>query len=187
MNRRKKKQQASVNYIELMKGKLSSFDWRGVKSKLSSSRQTLPKLHQRALMVLAPVVLILVVIPFPESTHQAPAESPQRVEVDINTTGLSEQQNARQKTLVSKDWKEYTVKSGDTLAQVFRRNNLAMSDLNALVKVEGSDKPLSYIKQGQLVRFKLTDEGQLDILQLEKSGQSVMFFRLSDGGFGRSK
>ncbi|WP_275895374.1 LysM-like peptidoglycan-binding domain-containing protein, partial [Vibrio cholerae] len=26
-----------------------------------------------------------------------------------------------------------------------------------------------------------------DILQLERNNQSVMFFRLSDGGFGRSK
>ncbi len=62
-----------------------------------------------------------------------------------------------------------------------------MSDLNALVNVEGNDKPLSQIKAGQLVRFKLAKDGSLDILQLEKSVQSVMFFRLSDGGFGRSK
>ncbi|KOO09935.1 lysine transporter LysM, partial [Vibrio xuii] len=69
----------------------------------------------------------------------------------------------------------------------FRTSGLPMSDLNALVKVEGSDKPLSYIKKGQLVRYKLDEDGKLDILQLEKSDQSVMFFRLSDGGFGRSK
>ncbi len=63
-----------------------------------------------------------------------------------------------------------------------------MADLNALVKIEGSDKPLSRIKQGQLVRFKLADDGKLDMLQLEKSaGESVMFFRLSDGTFGRNK
>lgn len=187
MNRRKKKQQPSVNYLELMKGKLFSLDWDEMKRKLSSYWHTLPKLHQRALLVLIPAVVVLIAVPFPESAPQESAITPQRIEVDINTTGLSEQQNARQKSLVSNDWKEYTVKSGDTLAHVFRSNNLAMSDLNALVNVEGTDKPLSYIKQGQLVRFKLTDDGQLDILQLEKSGQSVMFFRLSDGGFGRSK
>ncbi|MCV5927473.1 cell envelope opacity-associated protein A, partial [Escherichia coli] len=80
-----------------------------------------------------------------------------------------------------------TVKNGDTLAQVFRSNQLSMADLSALVKIEGSDKPLSQIKQGQLIRFKLSDEGELDMLQLEKSGRSVMFFRLSDGSFGRNK
>lgn len=187
MNRRKKKKQPSVNYIELMKKKWSSIDGQAMKDKVAASWAQLPKLHQRALMVLLPIVLLLILIPFPESQPEVTQGEPQRVEIDINTTGLSEQKNARQQQLASSDWKEYQVKSGDTLAQVFRSNNLAMSDLNALVKVEGSDKPLSYIKQGQLVRFKLTEEGQLDILQLEKKDQSVMFFRLSDGGFGRSK
>ena len=93
----------------------------------------------------------------------------------------------RQRKECLSSWQEYEVKSGDTLAKVFRANGLDMSDFNALVRVEGSDKPLSLIKQGQLVRYKLSDDGRLDILQLEKSGQSVMFFRLSDGGFGRSK
>tara|TARA_Y100001956_G_scaffold76069_1_gene84833 strand:- start:2686 stop:3249 length:564 start_codon:yes stop_codon:yes gene_type:complete len=187
MNRRKKKKQPSVNYIELLKEKCSSIDWLAMKDTLTTGWSGLPKLHQRALIVIVPVVLLLILIPFPESKPDEAATAPQRVEIDINTTGLSEQKNARQQQLASNDWKEYEVKSGDTLAQVFRSNNLAMSDLNALVKVEGTDKPLSYIKQGQLVRFKLTDEGQLDILQLEKKDQSVMFFRLSDGGFGRSK
>lgn len=77
--------------------------------------------------------------------------------------------------------------SGDTLSQVFRNNELPLTDINALVKVEGSDKPLSQIQVGQLIRFKLAENGQLDILQLERNNQSVMFFRLSDGGFGRSK
>ncbi len=79
------------------------------------------------------------------------------------------------------------VQQGDTLAQVFRNNQLPLSDLNALVRIEGDDKPLSQIRKGQLVRFKLAENGQLDILQLEKGSSSVMFFRLSDGGFGRSK
>lgn len=187
MNRRKKKKQPSVNYVELLKEKWTAIDWHQMKSKLSERWSLLPKLHQRALMVLVPVVLLLVLIPFPNSKPKTVDAEPQRVAIDINTTGLSEQKTANQTSLASKEWKEYQVKSGDTLAQVFRSNNLAMADLNALVKVEGSDKPLSYIKQGQLVRFKLTDDGQLDILQLEKKDQSVMFFRLSDGGFGRSK
>ncbi len=73
------------------------------------------------------------------------------------------------------------------MSQVFRSNNLPLADLNALVRIEGSDKPLSQIQQGQRIRFKLAADGQLDILQLERNNQSVMFFRLSDGGFGRSQ
>ncbi len=187
MNRRKKKKQ-QVDYAAVVKAKLESVDLSSFKQSCQAKWQLLPKLHQRLLLVLIPVLIILLFIPVPDSPPEAPQEvATQRVEIDINATSLSEQSDAKAESLASDSWQEYQVKSGDTLAQVFRSNGLAMADLNALVQVEGSDKPLSYIKQGQLVRFKLADDGKLDILQLEKSNQSVMFFRLSDGGFGRSK
>lgn len=191
MNRRKKNRQQKVDYVEMVKAKLNSVDWSATKQRVVEKWQILPKLHQRALMVLIPILVILLIIPAPKPNAASDSPQPsatQRVNVDINTRSLSEQNSAPKKSQTSADaWKEYQVQNGDTLAQVFRSNGLAMADLNALVKVEGSDKPLSYIKQGQLVRFKLADNGQLDILQLEKNNQSVMFFRLSDGGFGRSK
>ena len=139
-------------------------------------------------MVISPIILILLFVPLPEPKVGV-ALTTSRVELEINTIGLSEQQNT--KSISSEpsnnSWQEYLVKQGDTLAQVFRNNDLSLSDLNSLVRIEGADKPLSQIRKGQLVRFKLAETGQLDILQLEKGDTSVMFFRLSDGGFGRSK
>ncbi len=86
-----------------------------------------------------------------------------------------------------KPWNNYQVKSGDTLSQVFRNNNLPLSDLSNLLKVEGDGNPLSQLHVGQMIRFKVTNSGQLDILQLEKSDGNIMYFRLSSGGFARSK
>ncbi|MGR5236810.1 LysM-like peptidoglycan-binding domain-containing protein [Vibrio alfacsensis] len=197
MNRRRKKKQ-QVDHVELMKQKLAAFDWKQLSSRakwqqiiqpITQCWQRLPKLHQRALMVLLPVVLLLLLIPFPKDKKALvePSIDTQRVAIQLNAQSLSEQRSAQNSEQKSDQWKEYTVKNGDTLAQVFRSNQLPMADLNALVKIEGSDKPLSHIKQGQLVRFKLSEDGQLDMLQLEKSGNSVMFFRLSDGSFGRNK
>lgn len=191
MNRRKKKPK-QVDYIELAQQKISQVDWKVKAGNVKDLWLILPKLHQRALMVLVPVVFILFFVPISESplVSESVNEVPnakQRVQVDINTTGLSEQNSQQQKGVKSEVWQEYTVEKGDTLAQVFRNNDLAMADLNALVRVEGNDKPLSQIKAGQQVRFKLAEDGKLDILQLEKRSKSVMFFRLSDGGFGRSK
>ncbi|MGF1752536.1 lysine transporter LysM [Vibrio makurazakiensis] len=187
MNRRHKKKQ-EVDYLGLVKAKVSAIDFSQAKTQALSAWSSLPALHRKVLLVLVPVVAVLAVIPLPapSSAVKAPATNA-RVELEINTVGLSAQKSDEQKQLKSNQWHEYTVKSGDTLAQVFRNNELPLSDLNALVKIEGGDKPLSRIKQGQLVRFKLAETGQLDILQLEKNDSSVMFFRLSDGGFGRSK
>ncbi|TCN75165.1 hypothetical protein EDB62_11733 [Vibrio crassostreae] len=194
MNRRQKKKQKVDHFAEFkdrlyqVKEKLSSIDVKKMKTSTAQTWGSLPKLHQRLLMVISPIVLILLFVPLPEpKVDVAPTTS--RVELDINTVGLSEQQNAKSSSseTSNNNWQEYLVKQGDTLAQVFRNNDLPLSDLNALVRIEGSDKPLSQIRKGQLVRFKLAETGQLDILQLEKGNTSVMFFRLSDGGFGRSK
>ncbi|OIQ24707.1 OapA family protein [uncultured Vibrio sp.] len=189
MNRRKKKPQ-QTDYIELVRDRVKQIDWQAYKQQAISLWNKLPRIHQRALMFLVPIVFILLLMP---SGSKEPSEvvtqtePNQRVEIAINTQGLSEQSKPQSASPKSDVWSEYTVKTGDTLAKVFRTNGLPMADLNALVQVEGNDKPLSRIKQGQLVRYKLADDGKLDILQLEKSKDSVMFFRLSDGGFGRSK
>lgn len=149
----------------------------------------LPPFHRRALLILVPLVVILSILPSgKEEATEVPNEAPegQRKEVAVDTTDLSQVASNKPVT-VTEQWKEYQVQSGDTLSKVFRNNNLPITDLNALIKIEGLDKPLSKIKQGQLVRFKTTPEGNVDILQLEKSGVAVMFFRLSDGSYGRSK
>ncbi len=187
MNRRHKKKQ-QIDYLALIQTKWNAIEWQSYPDKVKSFWGLLPKFHQRALMVLIPLVLIVSVIPFPNSA-ESDADEPlnKRVELNINTQSLSEEGSTERSPLEKNAWREYTVKDGDTLSQVFRVNDLPMSDLNALVKIEGSDKPLSHIQKGQLIRFKLAADGQLDILQLEKNGQSVMFFRLSGGGFGRSK
>ncbi len=194
MNRRQKKKQKVDHLAELkdrlnqVKEKLSSIDIKEMKTSVVQTWGLLPKLHQRLLMVISPIVLILLLVPLPEPKVEAtPVTS--RVALEINTVGLSEQHNTKSNSSepTNNNWQEYLVKQGDTLAQVFRNNDLPQSDLNALVRIEGADKPLSHIRKGQLVRFKLAETGQLDILQLEKGDTSVMFFRLSDGGFGRSK
>ncbi|MDG3087014.1 LysM-like peptidoglycan-binding domain-containing protein [Vibrio hannami] len=181
---RKKKQTSS---FDTMKEHLPSID----KERLASYWQMLPEFHQKALKVLVPLFVVVLIVPVPESESEpkvsASTSQPKRVEVGVNTTGLSEQGGEKQVVVQTADWQEYIVQSGDTLSKVFRSNDLPITDLNALVAIEGLDKPLSKIKQGQLIRFKRTPEGSLDILQLEKQGTAVMFFRLSDGGFGRSK
>lgn len=184
MNRRKKKKQ-DTDYLLLVKERAAQVDWRGLLHSTKSLWMGLPKLHRKLLYVLIPLELLLLVVPMPTFVDvEQPTD--QRVPVNVNRVGLSDQLSEANQTPQSKMWHQYTVKSGDTLAEVFRANSLSMADLNALVSIEGSDKPLSQIKAGQLVRYKMNNKGDLDILQLEKGGQSVMFLRMSDGSFGRS-
>ncbi|BDU35860.1 LysM-like peptidoglycan-binding domain-containing protein [Vibrio nigripulchritudo] len=177
--------------FEQFKSKIEKVDWREKAKSVKTYWLDLPKLHRRAIPSLAAVVIVLLLIPVSDE-ESAPDATEQQAEntrkpLEINTTGLSEQTSNNSSSSREDTWEQYTVKGGDTLAQVFRANSLPMADLNALVKIEGLDKPLSKIREGQLIRFKLDDAGKLDILQLESRTGSVMFFRLSDGSFGRSK
>ena len=188
MNRRKRKKQQNQVSSDVVLEMVKQIDWTALKEKSIGYWHVLPQLHRRGISIITVVLVILLLIPSPQTEENDMTEpESDRVSVDINTRSLSEQKSEKQDPLLSAAWHEYTVQSGDTLARVFRSNGLPMSDLNALVKVEGKDKPLSHIKKGQLVRYKLKKDGGVDILQLEKQDQSVMFFRLSNGDFGRSK
>lgn len=184
----------------------------------------LPMWHQRGLMVLIPIVLVLIFFPVSHSDADVvksanKISSPQRVSVPVMINGVETSaskpkpkidenkdekrislngntddatSDTKTKSIVTDNagpepWHNYTVKEGDTLSQVFRNNDLSLSDLNQLVAIEGKDKALSQIKHGQLVRFKLTNRGDLDILQIEKEAGTVLFFRLSSGGFERGQ
>ncbi|SHF39282.1 LysM-like peptidoglycan-binding domain-containing protein [Vibrio gazogenes] len=205
MNRRREKK-VQGGYLAVVQGKWSAMNFQ--QSFQSVVRQCrglwckLPKLHQRLLMVLVPVVILLVLLPWPKEEQVAseqpivePSVGEQRVALALDPDSLKEPTESVASPQAVKSaseprtttWVNYTVKNGDTLSKVFRTNDLSLADLNALVQVEGSDKPLSNIKPGQLIRYKLTTKGDLDILQIEQKDQSIMFFRLSNGGFGRSK
>ncbi|MGL6261328.1 LysM-like peptidoglycan-binding domain-containing protein [Vibrio sp. WXL103] len=192
MNRRRKKRQQSDPFAAV-KHKLQQADFAKVfhhlKAQIEALFLRLPPLHRKLLMILVPVVVILLLIPTREQSAQpAPEATSSRMEVAINTQSLStrEQANTPAKTEEER-WQNYTIQQGDTLSKVFRNQGFSMADLNALVRIEGDDKPLSRLKTGQLVRFKRTADGELDIIQLDSAQGAVMFFRLSDGGFGRSK
>lgn len=214
MNQRNKKNRDS---IQLIKGKLSQF---GYLDKVNVAWHSLPKMHQRILMVLIPLVIVLLLFPVTKDADLQTINAtdttaqPSRMTVPLVING-EETSATKPKPKVEKSgkrtqisgpeskaedkperkisdnagpepWNDYTVKKGDTLSQIFRNNDLPLSDLNQLVEIQGKDKPLSQIQHGQLVRFKLTNRGDLDILRIEKEDGPVMFFRLSSGGFARS-
>ncbi|MDW6091739.1 OapA family protein [Vibrio rhizosphaerae] len=203
MNRRQEKK-VQGGYLAVVQSKWSAMNFQQLfQSVVRLCRNLwcqLPKLHQRLLMVLCPVVILLILIPWPKGQQVAseqpvgePSVGEQRVALALDPDSLKEPTVVAPKTVKPASeprttaWVNYTIQNGDTLSKVFRTNDLSLADLHALVQVEGSDKPLSNIKPGQLIRYKLTTKGELDILQVEQKDQSIMFFRLSNGGFGRSK
>ncbi|MGF1702672.1 hypothetical protein L4D09_20460 [Photobacterium makurazakiensis] len=182
---------------------------------LESKWRQLPKLHRRALTVLIPVMGLLMLLPAsPPLPSGATSDTVRRelvldlsgnqqpevnvVEVGERPEPISPSRSVQQpKQEVVKqapaqpqrtEWEQVKVQKGETLANIFRKNALPLTDLYAVAAIEGDDKPLSRVKAGQLLRYKQTAKGNLDALQIEgRNGEPVMFFRRSDGSFARSQ
>lgn len=229
--RNRKKSAPALTQVSLTewKTRLSQLNWREagqmqwqkIRLRVQPYWQQLPGFHRKALMVLAPVVLILFLLPASEPDLAIPGSEPVRQEVALNlaepaplpvgerpepaspprpvngkpaasqspvTSPSSSATTTPRQSASAENWRNYEVKKGETLATIFRAKSLPLTDLYAIAAIEGKDKPLSYIKSGQLLRYKQLANGDLDVLQIEsRGGDPVMFFRRSDGSFARGQ
>ncbi|ECC1662067.1 TPA: hypothetical protein JDL67_000417 [Salmonella enterica subsp. salamae] len=89
---------------------------------------------------------------------------------------------------IDQQWRSYRVDSGKTLAQVFRDHNLPPTDVYAMAQVEGAGKPLSNLKDGQMVRIRQNANGVVTGLTIDTgNGQQVLFTRQPNGSFIRAR
>lgn len=84
-------------------------------------------------------------------------------------------------------WQTYTIKEGQTLAQLFRDNNLAVNDAFSMAKSEDKQKSLSQLRSGQTIRLQRNPQGEVSMLEVKNSaGTVITFTRLSDGSYYRT-
>ncbi|EIX7373079.1 LysM-like peptidoglycan-binding domain-containing protein [Citrobacter freundii complex sp. 2024EL-00228] len=89
---------------------------------------------------------------------------------------------------IEQQWRSYRVDSGKTLAQVFRDHNLPPTDVYAMAQVEGAGKPLSNLKDGQMVQIRQNANGVVTGLTIDTgNGQQVLFTRQPNGSFIRAR
>ncbi|WP_155489629.1 OapA family protein [Pantoea stewartii] len=152
----------------------------------------LPAFHRRGI-VIAVIVLLLAFL-WPSSTPQYPVEQPvtpsaekdvpMQADIYDNKPSRSSAQS-EPKADTQGDWHSYQIAAGQTLAQLFRDNNLPVNDVFAMARVEGNDQPLSTLKQGQQVKIRRDANGVVTGLTLEGANGPVLFTRQPDGSFLR--
>lgn len=88
---------------------------------------------------------------------------------------------------VQTDTLRFTLKKGQTIAQVFRSNSLPVDDLFRMTAVEGSQKPLNQVEAGDKIRVIKGKGNTVSELRIDKAnGQSATFKRQKDGSYRRS-
>ncbi|MDF7648149.1 Opacity-associated protein A [Pantoea sp. Acro-805] len=146
----------------------------------------LPAFHRRGI-VIALLVLLLAFL-WPSSTPQYPIERQAEnssKEVPLQAEIYDNKQPPKADS--QGEWHSYTVASGQTLAQLFRDNNLPVNDVFAMARVEGSDQPLSALKNGQQVKVRQNAQGVVTGLTVDGSDGPVLFTRQPDGSFIRAQ
>jgi len=152
----------------------------------------LPAFHRRGIVIA--LLIVLLAFLWPTSTPQYPVERPAEREnksVPLQAEIYDNAQPQRQATPEQRDtqgeWRTYTIASGQTLAQLFRDNNLPVNDVFAMARVEGDGQPLSALQSGQQVKIRQNAQGVVTGLTVESSNGPVLFTRQSDGTFIRAQ
>lgn len=158
--------------------------------------EPLPLFHRRWIILSVIVVLIALLWPYsPENTY-APSDQPTSIPMqadlrnDQGRTTQRQQDDASQPSVQQNQgsWKSYQIQPGQTLAQLFRDNNLMVNDVFAMAQVEGNDKPLSNLHAGQQVRIQVNAQGTVTALQVTNDqNSSVSFTRQADGSYQRQR
>lgn len=156
----------------------------------------LPLVHRRWIIVSVIVVLLALLWPSSPDNTYAPSDQPTSIPMQADlrnqqgrTTQLQTQNDAPAPvTQPPGNWKNYQIQPGQTLAQLFRDNNLLVNDVFAMAQVEGNDKPLSNLHAGQQVRIQVNAQGTVTALQVTNDQNSTAsFVRQSDGSYQRQR
>ena len=156
----------------------------------------LPYAHRRGIIFSVLVILIALLWPYtPENTYapsqpQQPTSIPMQADLRNDqgrTTQMAQPEPVQPQTNDnSATWRSYQVQSGQTLAQLFRDNNMAVNDVFSMARVEGAEKPLSTLKTGQEVKIQRDAQGVVKALQVTtEQNVTITFVRQSDGSFQR--
>lgn len=162
----------------------------------------LPAPHRRGIIAAALVILLAVLWPStspqravqpvtPMQSGDASTEVPLQAEITDTpppatrapTTPPPQSSTNTAQSDSQGQWHEYLIASGQTLAQLFRDNNLPVNDVFAMARVEGDDKPLSTIHAGQTVKIRQDAQGVVTGLTLDSDRGEILFTRQPDGTF----
>lgn len=112
-------------------------------------------------------------------------EDPTTKDPEENIAQTAPRQNSQ--SIPAQTWQTYTIKEGQTLAQLFRDNQLPVNDAFSMAKSEDQQKSLSQLRSGQSIRLQRNPQGDVSMLEVTNSaGTVITYTRLSDGSYYRT-
>lgn len=110
--------------------------------------EPLPYFHRRWVLIFGIILLLALLWPYSPERQPFPVshqETSVPLQADLQNDGSTTSAN---EPTPAGNWQRYQIQPGQTLAQLFRDNNLPVNEVFAMAQVEGGDKPLSNMKAG---------------------------------------
>jgi hypothetical protein len=152
--------------------------------------EPLPYFHRRWTLMFGIILLLALLWPYSSQNSGQPFPVTQQdnsVPLRADLQNDAQQQHAAEPE-PSGNWQRFQIQPGQTLAQLFRDNNLPVNEVFAMAQVEGNDKPLSNMKAGQEVRIERDTNGVITALSVTAADNTqVLFRRQADGSYRRER
>lgn len=150
--------------------------------------EPLPYFHRRWTLIFGIILLLALLWPYSSEKQPFPVTQQENsVPLQAELQNGTQQQHAVEPEPAG-NWQRYQIQPGQTLAQLFRDNNLPVNEVFAMAQVEGNDKPLSNMKAGQEVRIERDTNGVITALSVTTADNSqVLFRRQADGSYRRER
>ncbi len=139
---------------------------------LSQNPVRFKRLHMLVLLALVAVIGTLISVVSLDakakkhvSTINNDPESQLVLPIDIPST--EQRTELTRTTQEQQQWQTATVKRGDSLAAIFKRNALEASELHAIMKLGKETRRLRNVQPGQTFRFQVDEDGSLQKLHYE--------------------
>lgn len=143
----------------------------------------LPKPHRIVLLGLCGIMVLFISLPNQSanvSSHSTShiLDSGVRYPISLDTTQFKEQTEHTE--LQDEAWQSVTVKSGDTLAKIFKRAGLTPKETYLVTQAGELAKSLTTIRPGEQLDYVKSSKGKLQRLRYELSNTKTLFVDASD-------
>ena len=80
-------------------------------------------------------------------------------------------------------WQNATIRSGDSLSSLFKRNDLDLGDLHAIMQLPIASDVLRKVLPGRQLSFSLNEQGQLQAIRYEQDALNSLIIQRQGDGF----
>ncbi|NBI52259.1 peptidoglycan DD-metalloendopeptidase family protein [Photobacterium alginatilyticum] len=152
---------------------------------LVSKLLRLPRMHQILITLLSAIVVLLILLPGSENSGhpERKFEVGKVYPLDINLEAHQLRPLAKdEKPAVPElNWKEHTVKSGESLAVIFDKVGLSPGTLYRLVNADEGTKSLTRLRPGDLLKFGFDENNELvQLIQPQSATDTLVITRTGD-------